>query len=100
MTDGSMRNAEEINSDDVDSYHSWSSDGKWVVFSSKRMDGLWARPFIASFNPNTGRFGKPFVVPQKDPLYYDDFMKTFNIPEFVKGSISNADEFVSAIKNQ
>ena len=100
LTDGSMRNAEEINSDDVDSYHSWSSDGKWVVFSSKRMDGLWARPFIASFNPSTGRFGKPFVVPQKDPLYYDDFMKTFNIPEFVKGSISNTDEFVSAIKNQ
>ncbi|MDE6093925.1 MAG: cytochrome C biosynthesis protein, partial [Muribaculaceae bacterium] len=69
-----------------------------VVFSSKRLDGLWARPFIASFDPATGRFGRPFVVPQKDPLYYDDFMKTYNIPELVSRKITDTDGFVSAIK--
>lgn len=100
MENGSMRSADEINSDDVDSYHSWSSDGKWVVFSSKRLDGLWARPFIASFNPATGQFGKPFVVPQKDPLYYDDFMKTYNIPELVTGPIENTGDFVSAVNTE
>ncbi len=100
LNDGSMRCAGEVNSDDVDSYHSWSSNGKWIVFSSKRMDGLWARPFIAAFNSETGQFGKPFVVPQKDPLYYDDFMKTYNIPELVTGPINDTGEFVSAVKNQ
>ncbi|MDE6652676.1 MAG: cytochrome C biosynthesis protein [Paramuribaculum sp.] len=100
LADGTMRAADEINSDNVDSYHSWSSNGKWVVFSSKRMDGLWARPFIASFNTETGKFGKPFVVPQKDPLYYDDFMKTYNIPEFITGPIANTGEFVSAVQKE
>ncbi|MCH5232926.1 MAG: PD40 domain-containing protein [Muribaculaceae bacterium] len=95
---GDIRLVDELNSDDVDSYHSWSSNGKWLVFSSKRMDGLWARPFIASFNPETGIFTKPFVVPQKDPHYYDDFMKTYNIPELVRRPILNTDEFVSAVK--
>ena len=31
---------EAANSDDVESYHSWSSDSRWIVFSSRRMDGL------------------------------------------------------------
>lgn len=98
LTDGTARAVDEVNSDDVDSYHSWSANGKWIVFSSKRLDGLWARPFIASFDPGSGRFGKPFVVPQKDPLYYNDFMKTYNIPELVSRKITDTDGFVSAVK--
>ena len=94
---GEMRPVDELNSDDVDSYHSWSSNGRWIVFSSKRMDVLWARPFIASFDPERGEFGKPFIVPQSDPLYYDDFMKTYNVPELVKSAILNTDDFVNAV---
>ena len=33
----------ELNSDFTDSYHSWSSNSRWLVFSSKRIDGLTAR---------------------------------------------------------
>lgn len=98
LTDLTARPVDEINSDDVDSYHSWSANGKWVTFSSKRMDGLWARPFIASFDPATGRFGTPFVVPQDDPLFYDGFMKTYNIPELVSRKITATGDFVSAVK--
>jgi hypothetical protein len=25
---------------------------------------------------------KPFILPQKDPEFYDRFLKSFNIPEF------------------
>ncbi|MCD8317331.1 MAG: hypothetical protein LUC45_00040, partial [Paraprevotella sp.] len=34
-----VRPMTEFNSDDVESYHSWSSHGRWVVFSSRRDDG-------------------------------------------------------------
>jgi Tol biopolymer transport system component len=70
-----------LNSDFADSYHSWSSNGKWLVFSSKRMDGLTARPFLSYINAD-GTSEKPFVLPQKDPDFYNSFLKSFNIPEF------------------
>lgn len=72
-----------VNSDFSESYHSWSANGKWMVFSSKRDDGLSARPYI-SFVDNNGTAHKPFVLPQKDPLFYSRFQKTFNIPEFAE----------------
>jgi len=71
----------DLNSDFADSYHSWSSNGRWLVFSSKRGDGLTARPFISYINEN-GKADKPFILPQKDPEFYDKFLKSFNIPEF------------------
>jgi hypothetical protein len=71
----------ELNSDFADSYHSWSSNGKWLVFSSKRGDGLTARPYFSYINDN-GVSDKPFVLPQKDPEFYHKFLKSFNIPEF------------------
>ncbi len=75
-----------INSDYAESYHSWSSNSKWMVFSSKRDDGLTARPYFVHFNTD-GSTGKPFVLPQKDPGLYTRMIKTFNRPEFVKGRI-------------
>lgn len=76
-----------LNSDETESYHSWSSNGKWLVFSSKRGDGLTARPYIAYFG-SPENIGKPFVLPQKDPSLYKKFEKTFNMPEFVSGKIN------------
>jgi hypothetical protein len=77
----------DLNSDYADSYHSWSSNGKWLVFSSKRGDGLRARPFISYIEEN-GASDKPFILPQKDPEFYDRFLKSFNIPEFSTEKIS------------
>jgi len=71
----------DLNSDFTDSYHSWSSNGRWLVFSSKRRDGLTARPYI-SYIKEDGTSDKPFVLPQKDPDFYNHFLKTYNIPEF------------------
>lgn len=86
------RSADEINAPGaVDSYHSWSSDGRWVVFSSKRDDGLFARPYIARFDPATGRFSPPFLLPQASSTHYDDLMRSVNVPEFVAGRVTCAD---------
>ena len=70
-----------LNSEFSDSYHSWSSNSKWIVFSSKRDDGRTARPYFSYINEN-GESAKPFILPQKDPEFYDRFEKSFNIPEF------------------
>ena len=76
----------DINSDQADSWHCWSANGRWIVFSSKRLDGLFARPFFSYFDRD-GQFFKPFVLPQEDPTFYDTYLKTYNVPELVLGPI-------------
>lgn len=83
---GTSRSMTEVNSPDVESYHSWSSNGRWFVFSSRRIDGLYTRPFIAYIDEE-GNAGKPFLLPQKDAGFYNDFMYSYNIPEFVTGKV-------------
>ena len=75
-----------INSSDVESYHSWSSNGHWIVFSSRRLDGLFTRPFIAHIDA-AGKVSKPFLLPQQSPDYYGNSLFSFNIPEFSKTPI-------------
>jgi hypothetical protein len=76
-----------INSDRADTWHCWSANGRWIVFSSKRLDGLFARPFFSYFDAG-GEFCKPFVLPQEDPAYYESYLKTFNVPELILGPIT------------
>jgi len=83
---GVSRRFDELNSSDVESYHSWSSNGRWLVFSSRRLDGLYTRPYIAHIRPD-GRADKPFPMPQRDPQHYDRLMKSYNIPEFIKDRV-------------
>jgi len=89
----------KLNSDDTESWHSWSSNGKWIVFSSKRGDGLTARPYFSYFGSPEST-GKPFVLPQKDPTLYRRLEKTFNRPEFVTGKITvGPRDFAKASEN-
>ena len=82
----SFRPIDPVNSDDTESYHSWSSDSRWMVFSSRRIDGLYTRPYITFVDEN-GNFGKPFLLPRKDPDYYDSELRSFNVPEFITGKV-------------
>jgi Tol biopolymer transport system component len=75
-----------VNSEDTESYHSWSSDSRWFVFSSRRIDGLYTRLYIASIDEN-GVASKPFLLPQRDPDFYWDMMKSYNVPEWVTGPV-------------
>lgn len=77
---GQERMLENVNSPEVESYHTWSSNGRWIVFSSRREDGSYTRPYIAWFDRN-GKAHKPFVLPQRNPEHYLHLMKSYNIPE-------------------
>ncbi|MFA9389820.1 MAG: hypothetical protein ACERKD_08425 [Prolixibacteraceae bacterium] len=75
-----------FNSNTVESYHTWSSNSRWMVFSSKRIDGTTTRPFI-SYIDEYGKARKPFVLPQKDPLFYQSFKTNYNVPELITGEV-------------
>lgn len=76
----------DINSNFSESYHSWYSNGRWIVFSSKRSDGFTTELYISYFDPN-GTADKPFILPQKDPDFYKTFLRSYNIPELVTSAV-------------
>jgi len=75
-----------INSDYSESWHSWSSNSRWIAFSSKRQGGALTRTFF-SYIDETGQAHKPFVLPQKDPAYYDSLLETYSVPELLRGRV-------------
>lgn len=69
-----------------DTYHSWSSDGRWFVFASKRGDGQYAKPYLCHLDEN-GIPSKPFVIPQKSSRFYELNLKSFNVPDLGSASV-------------
>jgi hypothetical protein len=70
------------NSDNTDSWHNWSANSHWFVFTSRRGDGLYTRLYLASVD-DKGNVSKPFLLPQENPLdYYDKLLDSYNTPDF------------------
>lgn len=87
LRDGSVRPMDVINSEDTESYHSWSSNSRWLVFSSRRDDGLFTRPYFTHINED-GSQTKPFMLPQANPRrFYRDLFVSYNVPEFITGPV-------------
>ena len=87
LASGEARPLEACNSDDTESYHSWSSNGRWIVFSSRRNDGVFTRPFIAHIDAE-GHAAKPFELPTADPDRHRQLLKSYNVPELMHGPVS------------
>ncbi|MBR2002592.1 MAG: PD40 domain-containing protein [Thermoguttaceae bacterium] len=82
LATGEARALDEVNSPtEPDSWHSWSSNGRWFVFSSRRDDGSHTRLYFAHIGEN-GEVSKPFMLPQRDPAKTLNATKSFNVPEF------------------
>ena len=96
LASGEVTPAEALNSDDTESYHSWSSNGRWVLFSSRRLDGRYTRLFLAHFD-GEGHFSKPFLLPQKEYAHNVLRLKSYNVPEFVKSLPADNDKAVSQL---
>ena len=92
--------ATSLNSDNSDSYTNWSSNSRWIVFSSRRLDGVYNRPFIAHIDEN-GTIGKPFILPQKNPDYYAFLFKAYNLPQFITGEVTiSPHEIAKTVKDK
>ncbi len=81
---GEARELKEINSPKADSYHNWTTNSRWIVFTSRRDDGYYSRLYLASID-DKGHFSKPFMLPQRNPKeYYEESLFSFNTPDFTK----------------
>jgi hypothetical protein len=90
----------EINSPQSESYHTWSSSGRWIVFSSRRGDGLYTRPYFSYFDIN-GTAHKPFLLPQMDPSFYSTFLKSYNVPELITSAIElNPGKLIKTVQSE
>ena len=88
LSTGQTRPIDEVNSPFSESFHNWSSNSRWFLFSSRRDDGLYVQVYIASIDEN-GHCTKPFVLPQKNPRkYYHNTLYSFNVPDFTKAKVS------------
>jgi len=61
----------------ADSWYSWSSNSRWIVFATKRDDGVFARLYMTHIDDDGNA-----SVPVRLPLAEEPLM-SFNIPEFV-----------------
>ena len=87
LLDGSVREMTGVNSEDVDSFHTWSSNGRWLVFSSRRDDGLYTKPYFTHVDAQ-GQATKPFLLPQENPReFYKRRMESYNLPAFTTGPV-------------
>ena len=87
LQDGSFRTLDEVNGPDADSYHCWSSNSRWIIWASRRLDGLYSRLFIAHIDAD-GNASKPFLLPQKDSHHDALLLKSYNVPELITGPVT------------
>ena len=70
------------NSPESESYHTWSSNGRWILFSSRRDDGNYTRLYISYFDKE-GQAHKPFRLPQRSLDSDDLLLRSYNAAEFL-----------------
>ena len=75
-----------VNSGESESWHSFSSNSRWIVFSSKRDSGVFTRIYIGYLDEG-GKVHKPMRLPQKDPTHYDSCLWTYSVPELITGPV-------------
>ena len=82
LKSGARQPLTAVNSSWSDSWHCWSSNGRWIAFASKREGGVLARIYFSYFDRN-GQAHKRFVMPQEDPSFYELCTLTYNVPELI-----------------
>jgi len=75
--DGPVRALESNVPFAADSWHSWSSNSRWILFASKREDGTYARLYMTEID-DEGHASPAVRLPERT-----DILKSYNIPEFV-----------------
>jgi Tol biopolymer transport system component len=74
-----------LNSPRSESYHAWSSNGRWMMYMTKRFDGRYSRLMLAYWDGT--KFHKPFLLPQQNPEDNTLLLMAYNIPEFIKAPV-------------
>lgn len=75
-----------LNSGYAETFHNWDSSGRWLVYASRRGDGVYTRLWLAHIDAS-GQASKPFPIPQRDPERDTTLLKSYNVPEFTREPI-------------
>jgi len=88
------------NSNWPESWHCWSSNNRWLVFSSKRFEGrLFTKLYICHIDEN-GNSSKPILLPQQDPSFYDSFIGFYGLAELIKKPVNISEkEIIAAVRS-
>lgn len=86
LSTGETRPLDEVNTEEAESFKTWSSNSRWIIFTTRRDDGAYTRLYITYFDEN-GRAHKPFILPQEDPEQNLRLFKSYNVPEFSKDEV-------------
>jgi len=88
------------NSDWPESWHCWSSNNRWLVFSSKRFEGrLFTKLYICHIDEN-GNSSKPILLPQQDPSFYGSFIGFYGLAELIKKPVNISEkEIIAAVRS-
>ena len=95
---GESKALEPANSPDADSFHNWSSNGRWIVYTSRRDDGLFTRVYFSYFDKD-GNAHKPVMLPMRDLSGRSDEVYSYNVPEFtvepIRQSVKDLSKMIS-----
>ena len=80
---GELLDTKAMNSPLPESYPSFSSNDRWIMFESRRDDGNYTRTYFAYFDKQ-GKVHKPFMMPAEDPEYFRLLLRSWSRPEFMK----------------
>jgi len=69
-----------------DSFHDWASNGRWIIFVSRRDDGSYSRVYISYFD-KMGQAHKAFILPQRDPEQNILLTKSYNVPQLTRDAV-------------
>ena len=85
-------------SKDGEKSHVFGSNGHWMVFGSKRINGSSSAPHIVYFDRD-GRFHAPFVLPQERGDFYLRWYRSFLFPVLNRESAKfSIDQWVEATR--
>ena len=100
LATGEYNPLEKANSGYPESYHSWSSTGKWILFASRRDDTNYSRLYMAHINDG-GTSDKAFLLPQAESEFYDFFDRSYNVPEFMVEPVGfTPHDFLDVVKGE
>lgn len=80
---GELLDTKTMNSPLPESYPSFSSNDRWIMFESRRDDGNYTRTYFAYFDKQ-GKVYKPFMMPAEDPEYFRLLLRSWSRPELMK----------------
>ncbi len=82
----------------ADSWYAWSSNSRFLLFASKRDDGIYARVYLTEIAED-GRAYPPVRLPEDDALRDASRCFSYNIPEFLRESPSHKEsDLFNAVK--